>query len=452
MKGLLAGILGVSLFLRVLLILAGGQSYWPDEDRYERSRVGAAAIAAGDGDLARRALSQPDHILFGVLGLLPASLERVTGRDPRIPALFFALFSVASILLVYGVMRRLGEGARASCLGAALFALSTTQLYYSRHLLPYDASMAFALLALYVGMAETRSLRPAVLCGLLSCATFLTYNGYWLLSGVALLTPLLGGERTGRSLAKRLAVATGAFLLPLAAIGAFGGHLLRDWVSFSGTVAQGRYAEGWRLPLAYLWRAEHGIAILWALGLTCAAWKLARGERSRVLVSGVVGFASIYAGLVLMSVGLERMVVYGRQVRQLVPFACIVTAAVLARIWTSSLTSPRGRAAPLVAAVLAAVVVQAAANFHQPLTQVFPPEFRRLAEPVAARANAPTLLLFAEHIYPAPAPAPVTGPVLLARPHPLQFLPYQYEGYTPGQRAALRNTDIRMRLVLAAPP
>jgi hypothetical protein len=46
-----------------------------------------------------------------------------------------------------------------------------------------------------------------------------------------------------------------------------------------------------------------------------------------------------------------------------------------------------------------------------------------------------------------PALPPTEGVVLLARPHPLQFLPYQYEGYTPAERAALRAIDIRMRLV-----
>ena len=447
---LLVGVLGVSLFLRILLVLSGGQNYWPDEGRYYRSRVGLDAIAAGDWATARQMLGQPDHILFGVLGLLPASLERLTQEDLRIPALFFALFSVASILLVYGIMRRVGESERASCLGAALFALSTTQLYYSRHLLPYDAAMAFGLLAVYVGLRNPPSLRALVLCGLLSCTAFLTYNGYWLLSGVALLAPLLHGEQTWRSVTKRAIAVTGAFFLPLVAIvgtnAVVGGHFLRDWVYFSHTVSQGRYAEGWRLPLAYLWRAEHAIALVWALALVYAAWKLVRGERAEVFVVGVAGFALVYAGMVLMSVGLERMVVYGRQVRQLVPFACIVTAAVLMRIWTAS---PRGRAA--VAAVLAGVVVQAGANFSRPLTQVFPPEFKRLAEPVAARANAPTLLLFAQHIYPTPAPVPAVGPTLLARRHPLQFLPYQYEGYTPEERAALRGADIRMRLVLAVP-
>ena len=217
------------------------------------------------------------------------------------------------------------------------------------------------------------------------------------------------------------------FSLPLLAIvgtnAVVGGHFLRDWVYFSHTVSQGRYAEGWRLPLAYLWRAEHAIALLWALALVYTASKLLRGERAEVFVVGVAGFCLVYAGMVLMSVGLERMVVYGRQVRQLVPFACIVTAAVLMRVWTAS---PRRRAA--VAAVLAGVVLQAAANFSRPLTQVFPPEFKRLAEPVAARANAPTLLLYVQHIYPTPVPVPVVGPTLLARRHPLQFLPYQYEG------------------------
>ena len=31
--------------------------------------------------------------------------------------------------------------------------------------------------------------------------------------------------------------------------------------------------------------------------------------------------------------------------------------------------------------------------------------------------------------------------------HPLQYLPYQYEGYSPAQRQALRSTDIRMRII-----
>jgi hypothetical protein len=59
----------------------------------------------------------------------------------------------------------------------------------------------------------------------------------------------------------------------------------------------------------------------------------------------------------------------------------------------------------------------------------------------------------AERFYPSP-PAVQLPPdyaLLAAAPHPLQFLPYQYEGYDPSQREVLRSSDIRMRLLLVDP-
>ncbi len=449
---LLLGIVAISLLLRILLVLSGGQNFWPDESRYERSRLAIDAIRNRNWSSARLELTQADHLFFGVLGMLPATLELVTRPDARIPALFFALFSVTSVLLVYGLMRRIGETERASCLGAFLLAVATTNLYYSRHLLPYDAAMAFGLSSLYVGLQDSPSLRPSILCGFLSCAAFLTYNGYWLLAGFALLAHVFHQPRTWRSSATKAIVAAGALAVPILAI--FGadatedGHLLKQWSAFSHMVSQGRYSEGWSLPFAYFWHAEHSIALLWAISLLYGVWRVIRGPRAEAFIVGVAGIGVLYGGLVLMSAGMERMVVYGRLSRQLVPFACILTAAALERIGART---RRTRLA--VAAVLAAVLVQAVVNFHAPLTQVFPTEFRRLAGLWSARTNAPTLLLYAEHIYPTPAPMPTSaGPVLLARSHPLQFLPYQYEGYTPEQRRALRSSDIRMRLVLVVPP
>jgi hypothetical protein len=35
-------------------------------------------------------------------------------------------------------------------------------------------------------------------------------------------------------------------------------------------------------------------------------------------------------------------------------------------------------------------------------------------------------------------------------PHPLQYLPYQYEGYSPGERQFLRDVDVRMRVLIPA--
>ena len=64
--------------------------------------------------------------------------------------------------------------------------------------------------------------------------------------------------------------------------------------------------------------------------------------------------------------------------------------------------------------------------------------------------SAAVLTLNAKHLYPGPEPVrlPPRYTVIKSTPHPLQFLPYQYEGYRPEQRAALRAADISMRLII----
>jgi hypothetical protein len=54
---------------------------------------------------------------------------------------------------------------------------ATTMLYYSRHLLPYDTSMALALAALWCGVGQGSRIR-SVACGALSAFAFLTYNAW----------------------------------------------------------------------------------------------------------------------------------------------------------------------------------------------------------------------------------------------------------------------------------
>ena len=58
-----------------------------------------------------------------------------------------------------------------------------------------------------------------------------------------------------------------------------------------------------------------------------------------------------------------------------------------------------------------------------------------------------------EHLYPRPEPVtlPPHSVTLAVAEHPLEFLPYQYEGFTPENREVLRSTDIRMRLVGVLP-
>ena len=105
-------------------------------------------------------------------------------------------------------------------------------------------------------------------------------------------------------------------------------------------------------------------------------------------------------------------------------------------------------------------------NFRQPLQQRFP---RDLISEITAKygpvdfdstVEGPPLpdthepsrlvLLNAQHLYHPRASRPTLSPGIIEVmrfPHPLQFLPYQYEGFDPIERQVLRNSDIAMRLI-----
>jgi hypothetical protein len=144
---------------------------------------------------------------------------------------------------------------------------------------------------------------------------------------------------------------------------------------------------------------------------------------------------------------MEKFVVYGRLAKQLVPFLCLLTAAGAHEILGSHTWKPTRRAT-MTALLVAALVVQAATNFAGPLRLSFPDDFRRLHN-VDSVGGFQELLWV--NVKTEPLRDRIVWPdnsVVLARAiHPLAFLPYQYEGYSPAQRRALRSTDIDMRLV-----
>jgi hypothetical protein len=377
------------------------------------------------------------------VALLPAAVERLAGEDVRIPALFLAAFSALNIWLLGRIAQRLGASARESILAAGLLALASSFFYYSRHLLPYDVAMTFGLLAIHVGV-ERAGPTSSLLCGCVASCAFLTYTGSWMFALTAPLIHVIESPDRDHAIGRAILAAVG-WLAPIGALlglnWAVGGNLVDNVIQFSGRVNEGTFDEGWRLPWAYLWHAEHMLLVVW---LACAVWWVCRWrvamQRPTVRIA-LVGLFALYGALVVSSVWLEMFVVYGRLARQLVPFFCLASAAALGDMHRSRLrTMPM-----LMRAIVVAVALQGIANLVVPLRQWFPEEFLR-SEPGVPGMVA----VYTSHIY--PVPEPVTLPkryrVVREAPHPLQFLPYQYEGYTPAQRSALRATDIRMRLIV----
>jgi len=88
-------ILIVSFGLRVFLAVRGGQFYWIDETRFAFSRGAAGAFLSGHLHAGLDELfSSPDHLLFKIVGVVPALLEKIASGAPWVAAVFFGSFSV----------------------------------------------------------------------------------------------------------------------------------------------------------------------------------------------------------------------------------------------------------------------------------------------------------------------------------------------------------------------
>ena len=481
---MLLGLLALSFVLRGALALSGGQRFFPDENRYLRCFILLRHLERAD---LRGALDEvlvnPDHTGFLAVGLVPATVQRLALKAlgmPQarptvdatawLPALILSLCSVACIGLVGSIARRAGGSDAEGLLAALLMACSTVMLFYSRHLLPYDAALALALFAVYLGLVEHASWRRSLLVGLVAGSAFLTYNGYWLVALAALALHCFYGAPPLRQVLRRGATAGLGFtalpaLLTASSLARGKGLYVRRLLRFSrGAATQADFSEGWSLPWEYLWHAEHLLLIVLAAGAAAVLWLAARRDgaaRSRGLLF-LGAAAGMYAVMVVGSIGFERIGTFGRLSRSLVPFLCLATACAGAR-WITARRS-------VAWAALLALAAQAGFNFATPLRQRFPREVARELEVAFGELGRDTsvrvdqspeekpltderhVLLNARYLYPVygPKPAP-EGRVLFRTPHPQEYLPYQYEGLVPGERALLRSTDVSMRLIDTRP-
>lgn len=453
-------VLAASLALRLVIVVRGGSYYWADEKRYEPARAAVAAVLRGDlSTAAGELLSTSGHIGFRWLALIPAAAERlVTGeaRDPRWCSGFFALFSVANLLLVWCIARRVAPTEREAALALAIAACSNALFFYSRHCFPYDASLTFLLFAVYLSVGPSTK-ATSWLVGACGGIGYLVYNGYWSVGAVVLAFHVLDGRASIGQRLRRGVLAGGGLLLPIVA--AFGvarlaGHdLVADSVLFAGTVNQGDFGEGWRFVGEYLWVADGPLwIVMGALILAGLARCVARGEAAHwlrwvALVAALGALWIVFCDLV------PKFVLYGRTVRAAVPFLALAAAGAIEQLRRSA---PRP-AALLVSGAALAACAGGLAMMAAPLRQVFPREFRRMAERVSTelRQRDPAAVLetrFAEYrAGPEPPAPPPPHRELLRRPHPHQYRPYLYEGYTRAQRPFYHAADIAMRLIQLDP-
>lgn len=455
----------VSLVLRLVLVSRGGQYFWNDETRY------GAAVSAWDywetGD-KRTAMLQvmgsADHLGFKALMLGPAWLQKHVNSDIRTPSYVVSLFSLANIFWIWLIARRTGAGEREAFWAAAAMACANSMFYWARHLMPYDVALFLALACAYVAWKPKPWFWDSLLAGLLGFAAFVTYNGCWALVACVLTAHVLRGWPNWRAMALRAAPGllglAGSFYLLLEAGLRLNVYLLRSYLNFAGTINQGNFNEGHIVFFDYLWRAEHFTALIW-LGALLAFFWLARRSSADERRRGALWVAMIAALAAILIGGsdvLGKFVVYGRLVRQVVPFCALMVGWTTARLFDSR---PPWRAAERGA--LLVLFACAAWSMAKPLSQQFPRGFDYRARlfmdsydrQIIAAGKAPITgdrfrMLYDGFIWPYPdeKPLPPNYTVLLASPHPLAWRPYLYEGFNRDQRDRIEATDITMRLVL----
>jgi hypothetical protein len=460
----LGAILFISIGIRVL-IAQEGVRFWPDENRYEVSRVAASQILENKWNAAAgNLLTKADHMGYKIMMVLPAIGQMTWGwSDGSMALLGSGLPSTLNILLVYLLARRLGGGMFEARWAALLMACSVSMTYWSRHLMPYDMALFWGLASLYIGVRRTTCWWESFLVGLLGLGSFLTYNGNWLMVAWVLVAHVLLG------LPSLLGLLIRGFFAALGFLGCFIGlalitsfydyYLIAAYMGFSGTISQGDFSEGHLVLWSYLWAGERGLLVLFLAALAFFMAVVIRSPRHVDLRSWIwfSGLVVIAAGLVVFSNFLEKFVVYGRLVRLMIPFLALLGGWSINRCLPPTAGSTRWMA---LFSVL--VIGLASPNFVQPLRQSFPLEFFQRCVAFIHREveGAPDdekyrdrlrrhRVLFATSIWPYPeTPALPAHDVLLRQPHPIQFEPYLYEGYNRSQREAMMGMDISMRLIV----
>ena len=446
-------LLAISAVLRFQLASRGGQGYWPDEHRYDVSRAVVAAASGGQwreaaGDL----LGSSDHLFFRFIGLIPAALERACFRADAVPpgfaAGFFGLFAVGAIALVWLIARQETRDEPTATWCAFFYAGCVTAFLFNRHYFPYDPAICLLLLGWWIGL---RSHTPFGhwLTGATVGLGYLTYNGYWNLGAVILIFHVLRPRR-GLSPFVRGGWATLGLVSPILVFvllgRAFGYDLIANAREFSHTVTQGGFGRGWQVIPSYFASSE-GLYGALLLGLTLAGLGagLRRGLTTLDWLWAAMGLA-LATEMIFFSDVLPRFALSGRMIKPLALFLALGAGLAAGRL---GFHRTRDRALTLVALA----VVLAAINFHTPLSLEFPLEFRREAEAIIATERArdpaaPLQMYYADFMHlPEFLPAYPPHVVLRQRMHPLQYQPYQFEGYDGPTRQAFRAHDFSMRLV-----
>lgn len=503
---LLAGL--VVTIVRISLVGKGALAF-VDEHRYVTAMLGLRALGEGHGLAFLQAINSMgarpgDGFWRAIPGLGQAALLVLCGLNPNSPPslqvqqVFNVLVMGLNGLLLYRIYRQF-FGVSFALLGVALYSSLVNTNYYLRHLLPYDHSLFFFLMALWLLLtAPTHGAgRRAWAVGVLSGFSYAVYPGYFMGPAVLLaMAGLLGfgrGRAGWRAFVPLIGQLAGlAALLGLLEVLAY----VSDTSYFASsrylatTVTQGSFDEGFSFIGSYFQQVEGGFGLgllaLAAVGLilSFAQFRAALAQRGSAPVAPTLWVTLVVAGFsawlgYAMAVQFGHwLVFYGRILHFFVPL--LVLSALGALQYLARPVRYGSHGVLLIGGALAvghfgsfvaayrlvaypadvaydygirdarqiAGISTTGCDLNLVYYRPFGPRLRN--QPTAAKPRY-TLVNFA-YLYPLSCyrTTPATGrKVVVSVPYFMKYAPYQFEGHSAPQRALLQSYAYNFQIVQA---
>lgn len=489
----------LATLMRIALVFQG-QYVFPDERRSDRALAFWEAVSEFEPARAVTVIFKARGRPGAIVSYLPPALvqwgaNRTFGTEPIqtswIPALFTVLLAAVNMLLLWRLgVKLFGPGA-ASALAAILYGFLSPGLYYAQFLLPYVVSQTYLLGSLVVlpGREEAKRVAGRLLSsGVLFGCGLATYPGLYDQAIVlAIVAAVLCGSFGIRKLIRLLWVPVGAGvtlgLWELVSHLGWGPHYFESLRALKVTIVQGDFGEVWRMPVAFLWTADPLLSVVLLVGLLAALARVCFAFRESKTLLCLLAAILLWYGFRASLGVLERQVLYGRLVFQIVPMLCLVAGAgwlYVLRNWAEN--SRRLAGVAVVAALWAGWNVRPffqvavperfewrALHDHPEYnviayvssiegTGMMSAEFdeldKRLAGLHDARpdASTPVVLANTRAIFPVKGFREPPGLDIIAEArHPLNIPALQYEAWNPSERMVLRAQPLRVML-LKPPP
>ena len=415
---------------------------------------------------------------FVLINLFPAALQIIFAHFHLIstvnmhffdiPSFFNVLVTLINSVIFYGILMLILSDRYLALIGTAVYSLLVNSNGYIRHLFPYDYSLLFFLLAIFLilkqGSSRFPDVRIPVVCGILCAWAALIYPGYY---SLALIVTVFLAFSNQFDL-KILGFYFGGFLLVIFAFELFSELLRKSYflecMVVADTVKHGSFAEGFLFITRYLSGVEGLIGIvLFLLFLIYSIFFLVKDQGPcRWLVLPAILMYSFHA---ILGVFFSKMVFYGRSLHMYFPFLVIAALRLLSLIPRQSYK----KAAGIILLVVAVVSFVPWARIYSRLTYPRDIYFKYLSQVPENKVlwllsgdkvnlsdykNYSAVVLNLRSFFDVKEnytdPVPVVNMVMVTfEPHPLNFPSYTFENYGPHEREVLRERKYQMKIYLA---